>query len=65
MKTRLALLLLAALALAGCETVSVQKREMKITTPLFSYESKTEGFSGSQAATPAPSPDSASPDLAK
>lgn len=35
-----------ALLLAGCSHAEFGKRDMKVTTPLFSYESHTEGFKG-------------------
>lgn len=36
-------------AVCGCTSIAVKKREMKLTTPVFSYESKTEGLAGENA----------------
>lgn len=49
MKTKALILSLAALALAGCETVAVKKRTMEIITPVLTYKSATEGFAASDA----------------
>ena len=35
--------ILAVIALSGCAHVEFAKRDMKITSPIFNYESHTEG----------------------
>lgn len=52
MKTKAVILSLVALALAGCESVAVNKRTMEIITPVFTYKSSTEGFAATEKQKP-------------